>query len=963
MDHALSNSHTSALHPPLWVRAVVFGVAYFVCATIGIALSLKPGPFISFWLPSGLFVATLLIHERNHWPIFVLAGLLANTGFDLYNGQALQISLLFFSANALDAVIGALLVQRFVAKQPTLRTTRELIGLLGLTMLSAALGATLGAGVVSYLLRVGSYGSTWLLWWSGDVLGVFLIAPLIFSWRGMIRRPWQMQWSRQRAEEAIYLVVIILGSLAIFYVPWHRNFSLLYLTIPAVLFGAFRFGLPLATLGTFFVAVIAAWNTMNGLSEISVAGLSVREQALALQLFLATLASSGMVTATLITEREQSEEAAQQANRRMEGILEGTHVGTWEWNVATGAVVLNETWAEFLGYTLADLAPISIKTWEALCHPDDLKVSGDLLLRHFAGELPYYDCDCRMKHKDGHWVWVHDRGRLLSRTGDGQPLMMFGTHADISSRKQAEAALRNSEARFRTLFEVLPVGATLTNTSGQILMTNPASEALLGIPSDDLLRRDFQGPYWDIIRPDGSLMPSEDYASVRALKESRIVQNVEMGVHRPDGQTSWLDVTATPIDDPDLGVLIVYSDITGRKAAEAALATLQEHNYQLQKAKSLSLMAASIAHHFNNKLHAVMANLDLLIALPKGGDPTKHLALARLACEKAAAVSRQLLVYLGDSPGGREPLLLGELCTASLPLLQQALPGGVRLEGACPRPGPIIKANAGQLQQVMTNLVTNAGESIGTAGGGVRLSLSNCPAVELPTDHRFPIGWRPQGPDYACLEIADTGAGIASVDIEKLFDPFFSTKFTGRGLGLPVVLGLVQAHGGALTVSSQQGQGSIFRVYLPVSTEALPSLPEPAVVAPEFTVGGTLLLVDDDEMLLMATGAMLQILGFTLLTAKDGVEALELYRQHQSEIRCVLTDLTMPRLDGWGLLTALRQLSPRLPVILASGYDQAQVLAGTHPDRPQAFLNKPFSHRQLRDALGQALVTSRSAGL
>ena len=263
----------------------------------------------------------------------------------------------------------------------------------------------------------------------------------------------------------------------------------------------------------------------------------------------------------------------------------------------------------------------------------------------------------------------------------------------------------------------------------------------------------------------------------------------------------------------------------------------------------------------------------------------------------------------------------------------------------------------------MTNLVTNAGESIGTAGGGVRLSLSNCPAVELPTDHRFPIGWRPQGPDYACLEIADTGAGIASVDIEKLFDPFFSTKFTGRGLGLPVVLGLVQAHGGALTVSSQQGQGSVFRVYLPVSTEALPSLPEPAVVAPEFTGGGTLLLVDDDEMLLMATGAMLQILGFTLLTAKDGVEALELYRQHQSEIRCVLTDLTMPRLDGWGLLTALRQLSPRLPVILASGYDQAQVLAGTHPDRPQAFLNKPFSHRQLRDALGQALVTSRSAGL
>ena len=958
MDQAISNSPTSVINPPLWVRAVVFGVAYFVCAMIGIALSLKPGPFISFWLPSGLFVATLLMHERNHWPIFVLAGLLANTGFDLYNGQALQISLLFFLANSLDAIIGASLVQRFVAKRPSLRTTQELIGLLGLTMLSAALGATLGAGVVSYLLRAGSYGSTWLLWWSGDVLGIFLITPLIFSWRGMFRRPWQMQWSRQRAEEAIYLGVIILGSLVIFYDPWHHNFSLLYLTIPAVLFGAFRFGLPLATLGTLLVAVIAAWNTMNGLSQISVAGLSVREQALALQLFLATLASSGMVTATLISERKQSEEAAQQASRRLEGILEGTHVGTWEWDVSTGAVVFNETWAEYLGHTLADLAPISIKTWETLCHPDDLKVSGDLLLRHFAGEFPYYDCECRMKHKDGHWVWVHDRGRLLSRTGDGQPLLMFGTHADISSRKQAEEALRSSEARFRTLFEVLPVGATLTNPSGHILMTNPASEALLGIPSDDLLRRDFQGPYWDIVRPDGSPMPPEEYAGVRALDESRIVHNMEMGVHRPDGQTAWINVTATPIDNPDLGVVIVYSDITARKEAEAALARLQDQNYQLQKAESLGRMAASIAHHFNNKLHAVMANLELLSALPKGGDPTKLLALAKLASEKAAAVSRQMLVYQGNSPGVQEPLFLGELCMASLPLLQQTLSGGVQLEGACPTPGPIIKANAEQLQQVMTNLVINAGEAMDTAGGVVRLSLSSCPAAELPTDHRFPIGWQPQGPDYACLEVADTGAGIAGADIEKLFDPFFSTKFTGRGLGLPVVLGLVQAHGGALAVSSQLGQGSVFRVYLPVATEAAPSLPERADQANDYEGGGTLLLVDDDDMLLMATGVTVELLGFTLLTAKDGVEALEVYRQHRADIRCVVTDLTMPRLDGWGLLTALRQLDPSLPVILASGYDKTQVLAGTHPDQPQAFLSKPFTHQQLRDALGQALAAS-----
>ena len=127
-----------------------------------------------------------------------------------------------------------------------------------------------------------------------------------------------------------------------------------------------------------------------------------------------------------------------QANQRLAGILEGTHVGTWEWNVQTGETVFNETWAEFLGYTLAELAPINIKTWGDLCHPDDLKMSADLLRRHFAGELSYYDCECRMRHKDGRWIWVLDRGRIVTRTADGQPLLMFGTHADITERKQVE---------------------------------------------------------------------------------------------------------------------------------------------------------------------------------------------------------------------------------------------------------------------------------------------------------------------------------------------------------------------------------------------------------------------------------------------------------------------------------------------------------------------------------------------
>jgi diguanylate cyclase (GGDEF)-like protein/PAS domain S-box-containing protein len=158
-----------------------------------------------------------------------------------------------------------------------------------------------------------------------------------------------------------------------------------------------------------------------------------------------------------ITKRKAAEEALRKANQRQESILDGTYAGTWEWNVQTGETIFNEMWAQLIGYSLDELAPISIKTWETFTHPDDLELSNKLLERHFAGELPYYDCECRMKHKDGHWIWVQDRGSLMSRTTDGKPLMMFGTHTDITKNKLAEEAMHESETRYKTLFENSPV--------------------------------------------------------------------------------------------------------------------------------------------------------------------------------------------------------------------------------------------------------------------------------------------------------------------------------------------------------------------------------------------------------------------------------------------------------------------------------------------------------------------------
>jgi signal transduction histidine kinase/ActR/RegA family two-component response regulator len=407
-------------------------------------------------------------------------------------------------------------------------------------------------------------------------------------------------------------------------------------------------------------------------------------------------------------------------------------------------------------------------------------------------------------------------------------------------------------------------------------------------------------------------------------------------------------------------ILLAMEDITERKQAEKEKAKLEALNRQFQKSKSLGVMAGAIAHIFNNQLGVVMGNLEMALEdCPQDAATVKNLTAAMQGARKAAEVSGQMLTYLGQTTGIHTPLDLTEYCRQSLPLIKATIPKSITLQADLPSPGPNISANANQILQVLTNLVTNAWEAIDKNLGTIGLTVKLVSPVDISAAHCFPSDWQPKDVTYACLEVTDTGCGIADEDIGKVFDPFFSTKFIGRGLGLPMVMGIVKAHNGAVTLESEMGRGSSFRVFFPVSKEEIAQLPVQTAQALAREGGGTVLLVDDLEILRDVTTTMLTRLGYTVLAAKDGVEAVEIFTQHQDEIRCVLSDLTMPRMDGWQTLTALRRLSPGIPVILSSGYDEAQVTTGDHPERPQAFLHKPYQMVALQAALAKAMERER----
>ena len=412
-------------------------------------------------------------------------------------------------------------------------------------------------------------------------------------------------------------------------------------------------------------------------------------------------------------------------------------------------------------------------------------------------------------------------------------------------------------ARYFDLYDLAPIGYCTISETGLILEANLAAARLLGVGRGGLIRqplsrfilKEDQDDYYLFRKKlldassalqQGSKLANSDQAGALHACDLRMVAN--------DGGIFWVNLQVTVAEDAGYAPVyqMVLIDISERKQAEAQRIKLEDRLRQLQKVESLERMAGAIAHIFNNQLCVVMGNLEMTLkTMADDALVRQNLVNAMQAARRSSETSGLLLTYLGQSNEKPEPLDLSAACRQNLAKLQTSLPDGIVLETEFLSPGPVVYANAKQIQQVLTNLITNGWEAIGNRTGRITVTTGILPTSDIPETDFSDNDWQGTSQYYGLLEVMDTGSGMTENELEKIFDPFFSTRFTGRGLGLAVVAGLVKAWDGMIGVKSVVGKGSTFRIFLPLAVDAVPRDIEMWAGPLNFATGDAILLVED----------------------------------------------------------------------------------------------------------------------
>jgi len=692
---------------------------------------------------------------------------------------------------------------------------------------------------------------------------------------------------------------------------------------------------------------------------------------------------------------------------RLQTILDHAEIGTWEWDLRTAAAIFDARAKAILGYP-PHAEVNDVGAWEAAIHPEDAPAAAAKLRRHLAAPQPeaLFEVEHRVRHTETDFAWVSLRGQVIERDADGRALRMMGIvqdisahkadHAEIARQNQVLEAVREAQAGriegrepsevFEGLLGVLLhatqsgygfIGEAMYRPDGvRYLKTH----AITNIAWDDASRAFYDAhaatgiEFHNLRTLFGVVLTSEQavfandpandprrgglptghpplnqFFGVPLHRDGRFIGMIGLA-NRAAGYDDALLALIAPLVSTASSLLHSLMLDRDRRNAETALR-------QAQKLESLGLLAGGVAHDFNNLLTAILGNLNLAqLQLGELSPAAPYLRNVEEATQKAADLAKQMLAYSGRGRFVVQPVDLNEAIEAIAHLLEVAISKKIALRFQLATALPAIEGDASQLQQIVMNLVTNAAEAIVGARGTITLSTN---VADVDADYlarNFPGQGLSPG-RFAIIEVADDGVGIPQDVLGRIFDPFYSTKATGRGLGLSALLGIVRSHRGAIRVYTELGKGTTFRLLFPASDRS--ANPRRASGSAELgqRYSGTVLVVDDEPAVRAVLERMLRGVGFSVLTASDGEEGVAMYRAHQQEITLVIMDLTMPKLDGKEAFRAIRGIGA-VPVLLMSGYSEHDAVHSFIGRGLAGFLQKPFTLNAVREALREALHES-----
>ena len=658
-----------------------------------------------------------------------------------------------------------------------------------------------------------------------------------------------------------------------------------------------------------------------------------------------------------ISDRKAAEEALKEREGQLSAFIDQATAGFAQVDLKGRFTLVNDRFCAIAGRSREELLTLSM---QEITHPDDLSDNVPKFERAVADGTPFVH-EKRYVRPDGSIVWVNNSVSVIRRPS-GDPYGVLAVTIDVTERRAAEAAVRENEARLRALADNLPGGMVYQLSTGpggerRFLFVSQGCETLTGYPAEAIMA-DASISY--------AMVLPEDRADLAAASEEAIRTRTQFDLQcrfrRADGELRWARVISAPREGPD-GTTIwdgIQIDVTEQKRAEEMLRDLnetlehrvaeraeelalaQEALRQAQKMEAMGQLTGGVAHDFNNLLTPIIGSLDLLHRKALGGEREQRLVEGALqSAERAKTLVQRLLAFARRQPLQPGPVDLPELVHGMVELVASTSGPQIRIETRLDPSIPFARADSNQLEMAILNLAVNARDAM--PGGGTLTIGATAQTVAAGQVAGLAAG------RYVRVTVADTGIGMDEATLARAVEPFFSTKGVGRGtgLGLSMVHGLAAQLGGALTLDSRQGEGTVAALWLPV-TDSVPVAPatrREAEAAPAARAG-TVLLVDDEPLVRASTADMLGEMGFEVVEADSGADALALVDVRVPDL--VITDHLMPGLSGTDLALILAAERPGLPVLIVSGYAE---LDGLPADLPR--LTKPFRQADLADCIAK----------